>query len=199
VANKEVYKRIYDDAYFLLWEMNLGQPHEGRTAYKGARLYGQFLMSEINRYVTLANSDEAAIERRGLVSPMDTMRGWAFNVLEDCRYHRIPPPTELCDAIHFLMGCTNYLPPRGKPEKRQSFIQLMSEFPNLGESECEISGREAARRIGVDKRTIERWIKEWPFEDEGNDPERWGAKRAEIYDLTRVNSFLLPKYRPGHT
>jgi len=147
------YTEVYDEIYHNLWSVSLGQWGGKQTLYKGAKRYGKFLLSESDRYEAASKTDEAAIERRGLVPPKSLMKAWAYNVLEDCNYHRITPPIELVHAIYRLMDCSHLSGGRRLEDKRQELKQLKRNSPGIGV-------REAARIIKVHPATISRWNRE---------------------------------------
>ncbi|MAL79119.1 MAG: hypothetical protein CMN55_08410 [Sneathiella sp.] len=182
------YFDIYDEIFFFLWDFTTGTARSKREAYKGARLYGEFLLSEISRYEQVKKEGEHAIERRGLVAPMSIMKAWTFNVLEDCFKYRITPPLELCHAIYLLMGCKHLNSKRGKNKEREAFSRLSG---NVGI-------REASRKLGVNPTTILRWKNEprqsfYP-EFPGGPDERL-KEYQRIRKLTNVEDFHPMKYR----
>lgn len=145
-----LYTEIYDRIFFGLWDFTTGPGGSKKSIYKGAKLYGQFLLSEIGRYEEAKRSGAHAIERHGLVAPMSLIKAWAFNILEDCHQLRVVPPLELCQAIYYLMGCRHLTPTRGKPKTKEAYLKLIETDPNIGI-------REAARKLDVNPSTILRW------------------------------------------
>ena len=182
------YFEIYDEIFFFLWDVTTGIAVSKREAYKGARLYGEFLLSEISRYEQVKKEGGHAIERHGLVAPMSIMTAWAFNVLEDCHEHRITPPLELCHAIYYLMGCKHLNPKRGKYKEREAFSKLSR---NVGI-------REASREIGVNPTTILRWKSELK---QRHYPEFPGGEDARVKEyqslrkITSVDEFYPMRWR----
>ncbi|MFC4271834.1 hypothetical protein GQF03_16280 [Sneathiella chungangensis] len=182
------YVDIYDEIFFFLWDVTTGTAVSKRAAYKGARLYGEFLLSEISRYERVKKEGGHAIERHGLAAPMSVMNAWAFNVLEDCHSYRVTPPLELCHAIYHLMGCRHLNPKRGKHKEREAFSRLSG---NVGI-------REASRKLGVNPTTILRWKNEprnrfYPEFPGGEDARLKEYQR--IRKLTNVDDFYPMRWR----
>ena len=185
---KDIYFRIYNDIYFYLWEMTFGQGGSKRDYYRGAKLYGSFLLSEIDRHNEVEAIGETAIERRGLVSPVKVMKAWAFNILEECHIYRIVPPMELIDAIYSLLGCSH--DPAVIEERT-----LRDEFIRLNNGVTRIGVREAARHLGVNPSTITRIKKDLDDYGPREDNERWGNLYPDIFQKTKVREFVPPRFR----
>ncbi len=179
------YLEIYDRIFFGLWDVTTGTATNKRKTYVGAKLYGQFLLSELNRYEKVKREGKHAIERHGLVAPMGLMKAWAFNILEDCHFGRVAPPYELCQAIYHLMGCNHLTPKRGKPEAKEAYSKLIARYPKIGV-------REAARRLGVNPSTILRWQnnnRNKIMPDLETEEEKYREDYPRIRKLTNVDEF----------
>ncbi|MEX1036897.1 MAG: hypothetical protein WDZ54_13175 [Sneathiella sp.] len=185
------YVELYDRIFFYLWDITTGQGGSKRQKYNGARLYGQFLLSEIARYEEVKSAGGLSIERHGLVAPKAVMKAWAFNILEDCFTSRITPPFELCGAIYYLMGCKHLSRKRGKYEAKEAYYEQFHGKDSIGI-------REASRKLEVNPATILRWKNETP---EGKSPkfpggdEEYSGEYERIRELTNVEEFYPMKYR----
>lgn len=189
---KNKYVIAYNHIYFYMWEITMANGDGTKGIYKGAILFSRFILSEISRYQEVLNSGEAAIERRGLVSPISVMKGWAYEILDDCYQCRIVPPKELCHVIYNLMECHHRDEATGKHKERSAFHEIRKRNPN-------ISIRQAAKEAGVDKRTGTRWKKQginWEPNSEGpEDIPDWAETFPKIQKLTRYENFLPIKFK----
>ena len=181
--NKDKYSELYDTILFYLWDKTTGCAMNQREAYKGAKLYGRFLISEIERIEKLKANGEAAIVRRGLAPSNFLLTSWAYNILEECLMYRVPPPDELCRAIYHFMGCSHLSGNRGKPEARKKFEALKRQHPQM-------SLRKIAREVGVNPTTALRWSNS-PNYPETFDQETYTALRK----LMSVDDFYPMRYR----
>jgi len=191
MEKKNPYLEIYDQVFFVLWDITTGQGGSKRTLYSGARYFARFLLSEIDRYEEVKSAGGLSIERHGLVAPMSIIKAWTFNILEDCHESRITPPSELCEAIYYLMGCRHLSPKRGKPHTKEAYLKLLNTNPDTGI-------REAARQLDVNPSTILRWQngprngKKSIFSDASG---KYDKDYERIRKLTNVEEFYPMRWR----
>jgi len=180
------YLDLYDQVFFYLWDVNIGIHTSKRQVYAGISRYGDFLLSEIDRYKK-AEKCEHAIERTGKVAPKTILTAWTYNVLEDCHDWRLPPPMSLCYAIYWLMGASHLSLKRGRSKERHEHDTLLEENPRLGV-------REAAKVLNVSPSTVTRWRKRVRPLVKGSEEET-SAEYTKIREITNVDEYYPMRHR----
>jgi len=143
----------------------------------------EFVISEKIRSESLLNEGLSHNVMRGRVPAESIMRAWALQLLENCSYSKIPPPTQLCHLFSLLMNY-NLIDDITQDEDYYSALSLKLENP-------EISYRQVAKKIGVNVSTVSKWFKKkrlnlgtyeavWFFT---NNPEISNAEISKIYDI----------------
>ncbi len=181
--SKVNYIELYDHIFRTLWDVTTGAAINARECYRGAKYYGVFLLSEIERYRIAEASGERSIERRGLVAPKSIMSAWAYNILEDCHYHRATPPMELIDAVYYLMGCSHRHPDKRKTDLADHYRELRRRRPNIGV-------REASRELGVEPSSISRLNKSPVSGVYNSDDGGYNEEFLRIRELTSFYDFV---------
>jgi hypothetical protein len=171
----------YDDILFFCSELTMGQGGTEKEIYEGARNFGRFLLSEIERHYEVVNNDNPHAVANGEVMPNSLINTWLYEALNDCNENRIVPPPELLEAVYLQLGCTH------RNEENQYSRETRSEFYELIAKEPNIGLREAARRLGVSTTAIKKW-KDNPYQGDW-DPDRY----QELKIITRVEEFCYPR------
>ena len=175
---------IFDYILFCLWDVTTGASVNGSEAFKGATRYSRFLRSELKRREGLEEAGEAATFRRGKTIPNSLINAWAWNILEDCRDLKVPPPRALLDVIYWQLGCTHRTSPRAiaNEETKRQAKKMIAERQSL---------RQVAKFFDVNPTTVMRW-NETP---QGFDQE----SLAELRQITNVERFYPPGFFTGRT
>ena len=169
---------------FNLWDWTTGAPRSKREAYVGAKLFARFLLSEIKRRDEIERTGETNVVRRGLVMPQSVLNAWAWNILEDCLHHRVPPPKELLDVIYIQLNCSHLTNQRGKPHLREKGEDLLRSG--------HLSLRKIAGVTGVNVTTVSKWRDELPDKDIDY------AEFNKLREQTHVHNFYPMRYRVHH-
>tara|TARA_R110000824_G_scaffold119416_2_gene273512 strand:+ start:131 stop:706 length:576 start_codon:yes stop_codon:yes gene_type:complete len=171
----------YDRVFYAMWDATTGQAVGWRECYRGAKHFGRFCLSELDRKEELERAGETALARRGLVASDSIFKAWVFNIIEDCTYMRAPLPPEMLNVIYCLFGCS-HLQRRDEDiemhRKRSRFEAQRRQHPNL-------PTRQTARDLNVDAATIVRWKKLRAIEPGVPTPE----SRQAIFQRTNVMEF----------
>jgi hypothetical protein len=173
-------RELFDQILGFLWNVSTGIATNQREAFEGVVRFSRFLISELERRDRLNNAGETAAFRRGKAIPNSMLNAWAWNILEDCRYHMVPPPRALLEFFYTQLGCTHMSPQRqvaSEDVKRRARAMVASNQ----------SIRVVARRFAVNPTTVMRWIREGTrdFNQE---------KYIELRKLTNVTRFY-PTHR----
>lgn len=191
-------KQLYDEVFYAFWCMTMGTATEKREVYVAAKLFAQYVRSELRRRYELDLAGETALQARGLTPPDSVINAWIINTLEDCRRHKIPPPQELIATIYQALDCTHWEEQRG--EKNKLKRESVKVFASVQKSRDENAPgvRELARKHDVAPSSITRWIRE-AGENQFTDQEWQDAySRAAVFypAMTRIlkkKSKLSPK------
>ena len=141
---------LFDTILFYLWDVTTGGAVTQRETYRGAVLFSEFLLSELERREKLREKGEAATVRRGMAMPDSLINAWAWNILEDCRDGKVPPPRALLDVIYLQLGCTHRSRVR-KPPPQQA-VRRAQAMVGRGDSL-----RAIAKELNVNASTVLRW------------------------------------------
>lgn len=177
----------YNEIYFYMWEVTLGQAFNWKEGYRASKHYARFVLHELARKDELVANGETAIVRRGLIAADSIVKAWTFNVIEDCSTLRTPLPPEMLDVVYFLFGCSH------QDEQSSNFsrnVAARRRFELLRKSqEDNLPTRATARELNVDPATIVRWKNESPDEDPGM-PSR--ANYDKVAELTNISEWAHP-------
>lgn len=176
------FDKCYDSVFFSMWDFTTGAAGSWRECYRGAKHYGRFLLSELDRKERLEAEGETALARRGLVASDAILKAWLFNVIEDCSQARAPLPPELLEVLYRVLGCRQY----DVVEQPNRLIGLRHRFEEMRRFDSDIPVRATARELGVDAATISRWKAEPPSDPNGYNREVY----LMIRERTGISKFL---------
>lgn len=182
MTGKPKFDLCYDEVLFYMWDVTTGQAVNWRECYRGAKHFGRFILSELDRKAELVENGETATVRRGLACADSLIKTWTFNVIDDCSKLRAPLPPELLEVVYLLMGCTHLT--RNSDEKK--LWELRERFDLRRKQKRDTPTRATARELGVDPATIVRW-KQKPIPGHPGDTDP--VKYAKILKLTKVSDF----------
>ena len=177
--------QLYDELMFHLWEVTTGGAVSKREAFVGAKLFARFLLSEIEHKNGLDRAGKTTVVSRGRAISNSKLNAWAWNIMDDCHHHRVPPPRELLDVLYLQLNCSHLTNKRGKPTSRQKGEALLNRR-NSGE---QLSLSEIARLVGVNKTTVKTWSDELPNRKIDYDELR------KLRELTNLIDFFPVRYR----
>lgn len=182
MRGKTKYDLCFDQAYYSMWEMTMGQGGEWKALYRSSKWFFRFVLSELRRQEELTKSGETALARRGLVASESIIKAWVYNVIEDCADSRVPMSPEMLDVIFILFGCSREMPAEGNENSSGKRYQ----FEQLQKQQTELPTRATARKLGVDPATIHRWKNE-PYPGSVGAPDH--ETFLKIAKLTQVFAF----------
>lgn len=175
------FDKCYNRAYYYMWSFTALNAVSWRQFYRGAKHYGNFILSELDRKEQLEANGETTLARRGLVASDTILKAWLFNMIEECTARRVPMPPELLEALYRVLGCRQYDENEPGPS-----TAARHRFEAMRASGCEIPVRATARGLGVDPATISRWKAEPSKDHHDCDMELY----REIRALTGIDKFL---------
>jgi len=176
VSKQQKIAELFDQILFYLWDVSTGSALNQRDAYKGATRFARFLLSEISRRDRLHEQGGRATFRRGETMPDSLINAWAWNVLEDCKHYKIPPPRALLDVLYIQLACSQLTGRQKSPERaRYRAMQMLDAGASM---------REAARQVGVNVSTVSAWVKKAPQFDQ--------EEYSRLRKLTHVEAFYPP-------
>ncbi len=169
----------YDDAYDAilrsLWDVSTGGSADPEETTRGAGVFAEFVLSELQRKNDLELAGETALARRGLSASNSILAAWVWNVVEDCSNANAPLPPAMLTVLYHLLGC-NHL--RDRSDERKLEDRRM-QFEAMRWENQDLPVRATARELGVDPATIVRW--------KNSDPSSVGAD-LELYQEVRLRT-----------
>ncbi|MEQ9248202.1 MAG: hypothetical protein RLO21_19675, partial [Nitratireductor sp.] len=176
------YDKCYDRAFYYMWDFTTGQATSWRECYRGAKHYGRFLLSELDRKEKLEADGEMALARRGLVASEKIFLSWLFNIIEDCSQLRAPLPPELLEVLYRVFGCRMYNDSEPDP-----VAGAKTRFLSMTRNGRDVPVRATARELGVDPSQITRWKRNPPKDPLDCNMELY----QEIRKRTQIDGFLI--------
>jgi hypothetical protein len=185
-------RELFNEILFFLWDVSTGVSENQREAFEGATRYSRFLVSELERRKRLKRAGETAVFRRGKAIPDSLINAWAWNILEDCRYHQIPPPRAMLKFLYHQLGCTHLSPrqPITSEETKQRARTLVAMKQSI---------RSVAKRFDVNPSTVMRWVREDPkqFDQELYSELRRLTNVTRFYPSSWLSRVKAPEKRSG--
>jgi len=178
------YDDYYDRVFSEIFISTVGDADAWRQCYRGAKIFGRFLLSELDRKETLQKAGETVLVRRGLVPSDAVFNKWLWETIQDSNHCRVPLPFEMMTVLSRVLpgvGTDNTDPHlAGARDRFEKLRIIWREVRNV-----EVPTRRTARELGVNEATISRWKKFEPLGPDDFDLDKY----MQVLERTNAEHF----------